>query len=175
MCFKILLKYKYTYTVHKVLTIVNQLLYNIGLFSAPCLSILGKCLKAKVSIFSLVHILSSSRTKLQSHDSHIVITTPTHQSWKSRSTSWAQTLMSPSTETLEGFQSFVHVDPTDPAGHFMRTAYVMRLHTCINCKPCLMKERERERGREGERESKGGRGREGGGERGELRVRETKE
>ena len=72
--------------------------------------------------------------------------------------------MSPSTETLEGFQSFVHVDSTDPAGHFMRTAYVMRLHTCINCKPCLMKERERERGRErkqgGERE--GGRGRERG-------------
>ena len=70
MCFKILLKYKYTYMyrVYKVLTLVNQLLYNIGLFSATCLSILGKCFKATVSIFSSVHILSSSRTKLQSHD-----------------------------------------------------------------------------------------------------------
>ena len=61
-------------------------------------------------------------------------------------------------ETLEGFQSFV--DPTDPAGHFMRTVYVMRLH--INCKACLMEEREREReggreggGKEGEREREG--------------------
>ena len=49
-------------------------------------------------------------------------------------------------ETLEGFQSFV--DPTDPAGHFTRTVYIMRLH--INCKPCLMEEREREREGEGE-------------------------
>ena len=66
MCFKMLLKYMYTctYTVYKVLTFVNQLLYNIGLFSATCLSILGKCFKATVSIFSSVHILSSSRTKL---------------------------------------------------------------------------------------------------------------
>ena len=93
MCFKILLKYKYTYMyrVYKVLTLVNQLLYNIGLFSPTCLSILGKCFKATVSIFSSVHILSSSRTKLQSHDHHMTITTPTHRSWKSRSASWAQT------------------------------------------------------------------------------------
>ena len=48
-------------------------------------------------------------------------------------------------ETLEGFQSFV--DPTDPAGHFTRTVYVMRLH--IHCKPCLMEEREGERERGG--------------------------
>ena len=46
-------------------------------------------------------------------------------------------------ETLEGFQTFV--DHTDPAGHFTRTVYVMRLH--IHCKLCLM-ERERERERE---------------------------
>ena len=107
MCFKILLKYKYTYMyrVYKVLTLVNQLLYNIGLFSATCLSILGKCFKATVSIFSSVHILSSSRTKLQSHDHHMTITTPTHRSWKSQSASWAQTLMSPSTERLSrGFK-----------------------------------------------------------------------
>ena len=107
MCFKILLKYKYTYMyrVYKVLTLVNQLLYNIGLFSPTCLSILGKCFKATVSIFSSVHILSSSRTKLQSHERHMTITTPTHRSWKSRSASWAQTLTSPSTERLSrGFK-----------------------------------------------------------------------
>ena len=128
------------YRVYKVLTLVNQLLYNIGLFSATCLSILGKCFKATVSSFSSVHILSSSRTKLQSHDHHMTITTPTHVSWKSQSALWAQTLTSPSTETLEGFQTFV--DPKDPASHFTRTVYVMRLH--IHCKLCLM-EGERER------------------------------
>ena len=146
MCFKILLKYKYTYMyrVYKVLTLVNQLLYNIGLFSPTCLSILGKCFKATVSIFSSVHILSSSRTKLQSLERHMTITTPTYRSWKSWSASWAQTLTSPSTETLEGFQTFVN--HTDPASHFMRTVYVMRLH--IHCKLCLIEgERERERER----------------------------
>ena len=45
-------------------------------------------------------------------------------------------------ETLEGFQTFV--DPTDPASHFTRTVYVMRLH--IHCKLCLM-EGERENGK----------------------------
>ena len=50
-------------------------------------------------------------------------------------------------ETLEGFQTFV--DHTDPASHFMRTVYVMRLH--IHCKLCLT-EGERERERERERE-----------------------
>ena len=50
-------------------------------------------------------------------------------------------------ETLEGFQTFV--DPTDPASHFTRTVYVMRLH--IHCKPYLMKERG-ERGGEGKRQ-----------------------
>ena len=51
-------------------------------------------------------------------------------------------------ETLEGFQTFV--DLTDPASHFTRTVYVMRLH--IHCKPCLMEER----GREGKEEKEGG-------------------
>ena len=45
-------------------------------------------------------------------------------------------------ETLEGFQIFV--DPTDPASHFTRTVYVMRLH--IHCKLCLM-EGKRENGK----------------------------
>ena len=45
-------------------------------------------------------------------------------------------------ETLEGFQTFV--DHTDPASHFTRTVYVMRLH--IHCKLCLM-EGERENGK----------------------------
>ena len=45
-------------------------------------------------------------------------------------------------ETLEGFQTFV--DPKDPASHFTRTVYVMRLH--IHCKLCLIEgEREREK------------------------------
>ena len=129
------------YRVYKVLTLVNQLLYNIGLFSATCLSILGKCFIATVSIFSSVHILSSSRTKLQSHERHMTITTPTHGSWKNWSASWAQTLMSPSTERLS--RGFKPSDHMDPASHFMRTVYVMRLH--IHCKLCLMEgERERE-------------------------------
>ena len=58
-------------------------------------------------------------------------------------------------ETLKGFQTFV--DPTDPASHFTRTVYVMRLH--IHCKPSLMEERGRgrERGRESRGEREGGR------------------
>ena len=60
--------YKYTYTdVH---TFVSQLLYSIGLFSASCLSILGKCFSATVSIFSSVHDLSSSNTNLH----HMIVT-----------------------------------------------------------------------------------------------------
>ena len=59
-------------------------------------------------------------------------------------------------ETLEGFQTFV--DPTDPASHFARTVYVMRLH--IHCKPCLMEERG-ERGGEGKRQRNKRRKREG--------------
>ena len=69
-------------------------------------------------------------------------------------------------ETLKRFQSFI--DPTDPAGHFTRTVYVMRLH--IHCKPCLMGEREGEREREGGREG----GREGERQRNEGRRDEKK-
>ena len=59
----------------------------------------------QLSIFSSNHIISSSRTKLQSHDNHMTITTPTHWFWKSRSVSWAQTLTNPSTERLSrGFK-----------------------------------------------------------------------
>ena len=60
---------------------------------------------------------------------------------------------------LEGFQSFI--DPTDSAGHFTRTVYVMRLH--INCKPCMSNEGER------------GGEREGGGEEGKEERRRDKE
>ena len=49
-------------------------------------------------------------------------------------------------ETLEGFQTFVN--PTDPASHFMRTVYVMRLHTLSR----LMEEREKKgKGEKGKR------------------------
>ena len=107
-------------TVYKVLTIVSQLLYS----KSNSINIL----------FSSHPLLIKNQTIItwQSHDYN-----HTH----SLVLEELECLMGPDSdesfnwETLEGFQNIV--DRTDPASHFMRTVYVMRLHTL----PRLMEER----------------------------------
>lgn len=52
-------------------TLESQLLYRMGLLRAFSLSMLGKCLRATMSMFSSVHLLSSSPTSLKWNLSHL--------------------------------------------------------------------------------------------------------
>ena len=107
-------------TVYKVLTIVSQLLYSKS---------------------NNINILFSSHPLLIKNQT--IITWPSHDNNHTHSPvlEEPECLVGPDSdesfnrETLEGFQNIV--DRKDPASHFMRTVYAMRLHT----QPWLMEER----------------------------------